>query len=161
MSKQSKLDYIESCRARYPSRNRAGKSAMIDEVSDTLGLERKHTIKVLNGHVSLGQEAKKRGAKPIYGEAEKLVIVTIWKSSEQPCSTRLKEMLPLWLNSYERRHGKLESKTRQLVLSCSSRQLDRITKDHRAEGSGRIGRKVGRRSHRIKQSIEIKIPGIF
>ena len=37
MSHTSKEEYLESCRQRYPSRNRAGKSAMIDEASDALG----------------------------------------------------------------------------------------------------------------------------
>ncbi len=49
MSKWSKKEYLESCRWRYPGRNRAGKSAMIDEVSDSLGWDRKHTIKALRG----------------------------------------------------------------------------------------------------------------
>jgi hypothetical protein len=53
MSEQSKEQYLESCRARYPSRNRAGKSAMIDEVGDVFGWERKHTIKALNGQDSV------------------------------------------------------------------------------------------------------------
>ena len=48
MSHKSQEEYLESCRQRYPNRNRAGKSAMIDEVSDTLGWDRKHTIKALN-----------------------------------------------------------------------------------------------------------------
>ena len=109
MSKQSREQYLESCRARYPARNRAGKSAMIDEVSDTLGWERKHTTKVLNGQVSLGKKARKRGSKPTYTEAEKTVIVEIWKRSEQPCGKRLKTTLPLWLPSYEKRHGKLRA----------------------------------------------------
>lgn len=39
-------------------RNPAGKSLMIDKVSDALGCERKHSIKPLNGKVSL---AKKSG----------------------------------------------------------------------------------------------------
>ncbi len=38
MSHKSKEEYLESCRQRYPGRNRAGKSAMIDEVSDALGV---------------------------------------------------------------------------------------------------------------------------
>ncbi len=63
MSQKSKIEYLESCRARYPGRNRAGKSAMIDQVSDTLGWERKHAIKALNGRVSMGQGARKRGSK--------------------------------------------------------------------------------------------------
>ena len=97
MSHQSKEEYLENCRARYPSRNRTGKSTMIDEVSDAFGWERKHTIKALNGKVSLGAKAKKRGSKPKYGTAETEVIMTIWKLSEQPCSVRLKETLSDWL----------------------------------------------------------------
>ena len=80
---------------------------MIDEVSDTLGWDRKHTIKALNGKVSLGRKAKKRGSKPIYGEIEKEVIISIWKTSEQPCGKLLKPTLPLWIGSYEKRHGKI------------------------------------------------------
>jgi hypothetical protein len=36
---------------------------MIDEVSATLGWDRKHTAKALNGRVILGEKAKKRGSK--------------------------------------------------------------------------------------------------
>ena len=58
MSSASKEEYLESCRLRYPSRNREGKSRMIDEVSDAMGWDRKHTIKVLNGKVHLGKKLK-------------------------------------------------------------------------------------------------------
>lgn len=85
MSNKSKTEYLENCRARYPSRNRKGKSTMIDEVCDTLGWERKHAIKALNDKVTKGSSAQKRGSSIIYGEAEKQVIITIWKLSEQPC----------------------------------------------------------------------------
>jgi hypothetical protein len=37
MSQKSQNQYLANCRARYPSRNRVGKSAMIDKVRDTLG----------------------------------------------------------------------------------------------------------------------------
>ena len=97
MSQKSKTEYLESCGMRYPNRNRAGRSAMIDEVSDVLGWDRKHAIKALNGKVSLGKKARRRGSKAIHSEAEKAVIVGIWKSSEQPCGTRLKQTLPPWL----------------------------------------------------------------
>jgi hypothetical protein len=70
MNHFSKKLYLESSRARYLSRNRIGRSAMIDEVSDALGWERKHTIKALNGKVSLGEQSKKSGSKPTHGEAE-------------------------------------------------------------------------------------------
>jgi len=95
MSKQSKREYLEACRLRYPSRNQSGKSAMIDEVSDTLGWDRKHTIKPLNEKVNLSPQSKKRGAKPIYGKIEKEIIISIWKITKQPCGKLLKQTLPL------------------------------------------------------------------
>jgi hypothetical protein len=127
MSHTSKEEYLDSCRRRYPSRNRAGKSAMIDEVSDTLGWNRKHTIKALNGKVSHGKQAKRRGSKPTHAPAEQSVVVAIWKLSEQPCGTRLKQTLPLWIDSDQARHGPLEDAMRDQILSYSPRTLDRIT----------------------------------
>ena len=155
MSKQSKEEYLNSCRDRYSKRNRKGKSAMIDEVCETLSWNRKHAIKALNGKVSNAKQANKRGSKPIYTEAETKVIIYIWKHAEQPCSVRLKEFLPLWLPSYEKRYGQLEAETAAKILKCSPRQLDRITKPHRLDGVGRLGRKTGRRSHRLKQKVSI------
>ena len=156
MSQKSKIEYLESCRARYPSRNSAGKSAMIDEVSDTLGWERKHTIKALNGKVSLGPGGHKRGSKGTYTDDDKAVIVGIWKHSEQPCGKRLKPTIALWLDSYERHHGKLPAETRRKVLQCSPRQLDRITAPHKFSGGGRHGRSTGRASHRLKNTIAVR-----
>ena len=156
MSQKSKEEYMESCRERYARRNRAGRSAMIDEVSDTLGWDRKHTIKALNGQVSHGRKAKRRGSKRGYGQAEQSVIVAIWKQSEQPCGTRLKHTLPLWMGSYEARHGTLEEATRAKILSYSPRTLDRITAPHRSAGGGRVGRKTGRASNRIKKFVPIR-----
>ena len=156
MSQKSKIEYLDSCRTRYPSRNRAGRSAMIDEVCDTLGWDRKHAIKALNGQVSLGKQARKRGSKPTYTEAEKTVIVEIWKRSEQPCGKRLKATLPLWLGSYETRHGELSAGVRQKILRCSGRQLDRITGVHRLGHDKRYGRSQGRTSHRLKTSIPVR-----
>ena len=90
---------------------------MIDEVSDTLGWDRKHAIKALNGQVSLGQGARKRGSKATYSEEQKRVTVEIWKRSEQPCGKLLKPTIPLWLDSYEKHHGQLPADTRHKVLA--------------------------------------------
>ncbi|MGB6221855.1 integrase catalytic domain-containing protein, partial [Haloferula sp.] len=156
MSQKSKNEYWESCRARYPSRNRQGKSAMIDEVSDTPGWDRKHAIKALNGKVSLGGKARKRGLKAVCGEAEMAVIIEIRKRSEQPCGKRLKQTLPLWIESYESRYGKVAKETRRKVLACSPRQLDRITAPHKLADESRHGRKKGRTSHRLKATVPVR-----
>lgn len=155
MSDQSKQEYLESARARYPSRNRLGKGKMISEVCDVFGWTRKHTIKALNGQANLGKNTSQRGYKSTYQLAEKMVIVDIWKSSEQPCGIRLKETIPLWLSSYELNNGKLSSESRAKVLRCSPRQLDRITKPHKLE-SNRHGRKTGRASHRLKTLVPVQ-----
>jgi hypothetical protein len=94
-----------------------GRSAIIDEFIDAFGWNRKHAIKALNGKVTHGNKAKKRGSKPTHGEEERAIIVHIWKRSEQPCGVRLKETLPLWLSSYERRQGKIEAAMRTRLLS--------------------------------------------
>lgn len=129
---------------------------MIDEVSDTLGWNRKHTIKALNGKVTLGRRAAKRGSKATHGEADRAVIVGIWKQSEQPCGIRLKETLPLWLGSYAARHGDLDEETQVKILSYSPRTLERITAPHRGAENGRIGRKTGRASNRLKKFVPIR-----
>jgi hypothetical protein len=129
---------------------------MIDDLSDTFGWSRKHTIKALNGQVSLGNEAGKRGRKASYGEEEKDVIVEIWKHSEQPCGKRLKATLPIWLESYEKIHGELTPETRTKITTCSARQLDRITSPHKVSGMGWRGRRTGRTSHRLKTVVPVK-----
>ena len=157
MSEQSKEQYLESCRARYPSRNRAGKSARIDEVGDVFGWERKHTIKALNGQVSLGSRANKRGSKRRYGVAEVEVIVAIWKLAEQPCGVRFKATLPEWLVSYQKHYGKLAKAFRDRIIGYSARTLDRITEPSRATGGGgRLGRKTGRTTHRLKTLVPVQ-----
>lgn len=156
MSHTSKEEYLESCRQRYPSRNRAGKSAMIDEISDTLGWDRKHAIKALNNRVTLGKEAKRRGSKSTHGEVERGIILAVWRHSEQPCGVRLKQTLPLWLDSYQVRHGTIDAATRVKILGYSARTLERITAPHRGVATGRIGRKTGRASNRIKKFVPIR-----
>ena len=87
---------------------------------------------------------------------KRAVVVGIWKHSEQPCGTRLKQTLPLWLDSYQARHGSIEVSIYQKILNYSPRTLDRITAPHRIAGSGRLGRKTGRASNRLKKFVPIR-----
>ena len=114
---------------------------MIDEVSDTLGWDRKHTLKALNRQVSQAKKARRRGSKPTHGPAEQAVIVAIWRHSEQPCGKRLKHTLPLWIDSYQARHGPLEAITRAKILSDSPRTLDRITAPHAVRAAAALNAK--------------------
>ena len=77
MSRVSKEEDLESCGQRYASRNRVSRSAMINEVCDPLGWDRKHAIKALNGKVTLVSKAKERGSKPTHGEKLQATIASI------------------------------------------------------------------------------------
>jgi hypothetical protein len=114
------------------------------------------TLRQINGRVSLGVRAKKRGSKAIYREADKKVIVEIPKASGQPCGKLPKATLALWMESYEARHGMLPVEVRDKVLRCSGRQLDRITEPYKAGGKGRCGRSRGRTSHRLKTAVTVR-----
>ncbi|HRQ90506.1 MAG TPA: transposase family protein, partial [Bacteroidia bacterium] len=155
MSKRSKEEFLEWCRRRYPKRDRKGKSRMLDETCETLGWDRKHAIKALNGRVALGRQAKKRGRHPKYGPCVGEVVVAIWRLSEYAGSVHLKALLPHWLPFWEDGHGRLEKTLREKVLGVSIRQLDRITGPHRIESPGR-GRRPGRRSHRLKEQVPVR-----
>jgi len=158
MSKKSKSEYLEMCRRRYGRRNREGKTVMIDEVSEVMGWDRKHTIKALNRRVNQGPKARKRGSKARYEERECRIIVEIWKASEQPCGLRLKATLPLWLESYSAHHGAIALEVQERILRCSARTLERITAAHRiicGDVKSR-GRKTGRASNRIKKFVPIR-----
>jgi hypothetical protein len=155
MSKRSKEEFLEWCRSRYPKRDRKGKSRMLDEICETLDWDRKHAIKALNGQVSLGQQAKKRGRGPKYEPCVAEIAVAIWRLSEYPCSLHLKALLPHWLPFWEEDHGRLERTLREKVLGVSIRQLDRLTAPHRVESTGR-GRRTGRRSHRLKEQVPVR-----
>jgi hypothetical protein len=63
---------------------------MRDEIIDVFGCDRKHAIKSLNGKVSSGSIANKRGSKPNHGEAKRAIVVSIWMHSKQPCGVRVK-----------------------------------------------------------------------
>ena len=89
--------------------------------------------------------------------AEAEVIVAIWKLAEQPCGIRLKATLPEWLVSYQKHFGKLAKAFRDRITGYSARTLDRITEPSRATGGGgRLGRKTGRTSHRLKSLIPVQ-----
>lgn len=130
---------------------------MIDEVSDVFGWTRKHTIKALNGQVSLGSKTKKRGSKKTYGATESEIIIAIWRLSEQPCGVRLEATLPIWLESYQKRYGPLSEDLQERLKSYSARTLERITAPVRATGEGgRRGRKTGRTSNRLKTLVPVQ-----
>ena len=125
MSREIKDDLIPRLQARYPQRGREGRSRMLDELCHDYHYERKYAIKLLRGKLPVPTGRKKPGPGHLYAELEP-VVRTIWLAAEQPCGKRLAPALGLWLPHYERHHGRLSGRQRQLLNQVSSATLDRL-----------------------------------
>ena len=142
MNQKSKEEYLDLMRVRYAGRGREGKSRLIDEVCELLGVGRKHAIKMLNRAV--GEPPPRPGRPRLYGSDEADVLKGIWKAGEQPCGKRLKAMVPRWLPFYESENGKLPVKLRRNLERMSAASMDRLLAPAKAKlNKGRGGTKPG------------------
>lgn len=131
MSYQSWQEFVGKQRSRYRQANRSTKGRILTEGCDIFGVHRKSLIRAFSK--SPGLRGKIRGRKKIYGPELLKPLKHIWLACEQPCSKRLHEALPLWLPSYEKHHGALETKARQALLNMSPSTMDRLLKPLRAK----------------------------
>lgn len=144
MSRVLKEDLLPKLRARYSLRGREGKSRMLNELCEDYDYERKYAIKLLSGTVPLPCGRVHPGPEPKYTLIEP-VVRTIWLQAEQPCGKRLAPALALWLRHYEKHHGKLSARQRELLRQVSPATLDRLLAPARAQHPlrGRCGTKPG------------------
>jgi hypothetical protein len=133
---EAKKSYLHAITLRYQSGNRAEKSKILDEFCAICNYNRKYAIRVLNRKIT--PRKSKSGPKPYYhDEAFVTALKQIWLAADQPCSLKLKAIIPLWLNFYEEKYGALESETKQKLLSISRPTIDRVLKPTRAAGRPR------------------------
>ena len=108
MSTKVREELLPRMRQRYVSRNKAGKSRLIDDACEQVGYSRKHAIKLLGAKCGGGGNPEvRKGRPPVYDEEDLAVLLKIWKAAEQPCGKRLVALLPQWLPYYEQENGKL------------------------------------------------------
>ena len=144
MNRTIKDDLLPKLRERYARRQREGKTRMLDELCEDYGYERKYAIKLLGDAVPAPSGRAHPGPARQYERIEP-VVRTIWLAAEQPCGKRLAPALPLWLPHYQRLHGKLSSKQRELLREVSPATLDRLLAAARTTHPlrGRCGTKPG------------------
>ena len=143
MSKELKTDWLPKLQMRYARRNREGKSRMLDELCADYEYERKYAIKLLGGGLVAPSGRVHPGPEVKYGLIEP-VVRQVWLTAEQPCGKRLVPILRQWLPFYERRHGRLSQRQRQLIGKISAATLDRLLAPARAQSwRGRCGTKPG------------------
>lgn len=150
MSQTSKQELIDATRPRYLRADRQQKSLLLNALCETTGHDRKYLIKCLRGRVKRRQRPP--GRKRVYGPEAVEPLKAIWQKTEQLCSKRLKEALPLWLPAYEEEYGALSQKVRQQLLTISPAQIDRLLKPYRVKGR-RLGPKPG---SLIKKEIPVR-----
>jgi hypothetical protein len=128
MSQKTKKEYLEKMRWRYGQRSgKMGKTVLIDEFCEMTGHERKYAIKLLaSNRCAPDAKKRKKGRKPTYGPDLALVLKEIWLLGEQPCGKRLAPVLPIWLKSYEKRHGPLAQELSKKLIKISASQIDRV-----------------------------------
>ncbi|MCJ7833610.1 MAG: integrase [Deltaproteobacteria bacterium] len=157
MSPRSKKEYLEAIAKRYKKATKAQKHLILDEFCAATEYHRKHAIRKLKGYKRFTKpQPKPRGPKPIYDSPELLkALRKIWLSANQPCSTRLKASLPLWLPSYGPTFGKLSPQVLRALNTISAPTIDRLLKPVRVQYKKR-GRATTKPGTLLRKQIPIK-----
>src|SRR3989304_1934279 len=147
MGKQERRAYLEAIRVRYRRARKAGKSAILNEFCAVCGYHRKYALRLLGAKNKRGKStAHKPGPVSRYDTPELVeTLRTIWMTSDQLCSKRLKAALPLWLPPYETSFHPLSVDTLARLGSISAATIDRLLKPIRAKAGckGLSGTKPG------------------
>ncbi len=135
MTKQEKRAYFEAIQVRYRRASKSRKTTILNEFCEVCGYNRKYALRLLNApRYKRKRIARKSGPVSRYNTPELLAALRqIWMASDQLCSKRLKEALPLWLPHYESAFQALPEGTHALLKSISAATIDRLLKPVRAE----------------------------
>ena len=146
---------LESFRRRYRRSNRKGKSKLLTELGDLYGYNRKYLLQFFN--YLTRKKNIRRGRKQKYVATKELLepLKRIWLASDQMCSKRLKEAIPVWLPHYEESYGAVSQEIRSQLLSMSTGTLDFLLSSYRVhyKRHGLSGTKPG---YLLKNQMPIK-----
>ena len=157
MNQEAKKEVFKRVRYHYKrSVCRREKGRLLDTLCRMTGWGRKYAINALHGRtgpdkVRIGGVVKHGGSRPRY-EAETLAMLKqLWLASGQLCGKRLVPVLPAWLDSWERRHGPIDTVVRGKVLSISPAQADRVLSAHKVKG-----RRIPRPASEVRRQIAVR-----
>lgn len=146
---------LKMLKSRYFKAKRQEKTMILDEYVLTLGVHRKHLIRLLTRMVIGGNRAKPPGRKKEYNPEElETPLKRIWLATDQMCGKRLKIAIPLWLPYYEEAYEVLDEKLKEQLIKISPATIDRILKNSRLHIPKRLcGTKPG---NLLRHQIPIK-----
>lgn len=132
MSNGDKQIYLGRQRERYKElMSRKSKTDLITEVVEYLKISRNHAIRCLNGRSRLRE--RKSGPSFKYGQSLVPHLKRLYYLMRQPCSRRMRDAIPLWLDSYEKRFGIIDPDIRKKILTISPASIDRLFKESRIQ----------------------------
>lgn len=127
MNMKEKRAYLDEIHARYRSASKESRFYILNEFCKICNYNRKYAIRLLSK--PLFRPKNKPGPKRTYNPERLLThIKAIWFAADQPCATRLKAIIPLWLEDYETINGMLEENDKKQLLAISSATINRMHK---------------------------------
>ena len=153
----AKMEYLESIALRYRKASRKQKSAILNEFCATCGYHRKHAIRTLKTFKRFAKpKPQKRGKPPRYNQPELIIALKrIWLTAHLPCASRLKAILPLWIDSYEQEFSPLPDHVRPQLLLVSSSTIHRLLAPIRPRYRGK-GRSLTKPGSLLRHQIPVK-----
>jgi hypothetical protein len=132
MSQRSKIEYLNQIRYRYKNSTKQEKIKILDEFCAVCNYNRKYAIQLLNAEADKRpKRTSKRGAKKQYDHPVILeVLIHLWKSTNLPCSKRLKAIIPTWLPFCEHQFA-MTDEVRAKLLRISAATIDRLMQKYR------------------------------
>jgi hypothetical protein len=146
ISMGARREVVSAVTERYRSAKRAEKGRMLDALCATTGWHRKHAVRALRQHETVGSGGVEapRERRRRYGATIKDALTALWEASDRVCGKRLKVMIPTLLAALEQ-HGRLQlgQADRDRVLAISAATIDRLLIDVKVAASGGRRRRAG------------------
>jgi hypothetical protein len=146
ISMGARREVVSAVAERYRSAKRAEKGRMLDALCATTGWHRKHAVRALRQHETVGPGGVEapRERRRRYGATIKDALTALWEASDRVCGKRLKVMIPTLLPALEQ-HGRLQlgQADRDRVLAISAATIDRLLIDVKVAASGGRRRRAG------------------
>lgn len=135
MRNERLLSSIEVLRYRYRHLRKRRKGEVLRELEARFSLDRKYLIRLLARKPGgRPKTPKPRGRKSKYGDpAFQQALRRVWKTTYYMCGRYLKEAMPDWVPSIERKSSAFPAEVRERLFSISASTIDRHLRPYKAE----------------------------
>jgi len=153
MTTKSKDELLEIYKPMYTNADRKGKSKILDTITQSTGMSRKHVIALLR-ELSVPSAIGRRGRKPVYDHSTIDVLRSAWIVADHICSKRLVPFLPQILTQLEKAGMTIQPETRTALERISARTVDRLLHIDRQKHNRSLC--TTKRSNLVKSKIPIR-----